>query len=227
MEKTKDITNNIVTEYINSFYKPLTAELGDMRQKAEESGVPIILRETEIFLSMFIDIVRPERVLEIGTAIGYSSMFFAQKMLAQSVSAPEVFTIEKDEKMFDSAAKNMSDSGYDNIIRLIQGDGEEGLASIKVDDSFKPFDMLFIDAAKSHYIRFLNAALPLMKSGASIIADNTLFQAKVASDEYDKSGRHRTNIRKLREFNAYCMNEKSFSTSIAAIGDGLTIIKLL
>ncbi len=227
MEKTKDITNEVITEYLNSFYKPLTHELGELRESAEAEGIPIILKETEDFLWMFMDLIKPARVLEIGTAIGYSSMFFAEKMFLQGETESFVVTIEKDDEMYFTAKKNIDELGYKDSIRTIHGDGEAAVKSLKKDESVEPFDLLFIDAAKSHYLRFLKAALPLMKKGGVVIADNTLFQAKVASDEYDIGGRHKTNIRKLREFNDYCLNEPKFSATIAPIGDGLTIIKLL
>ncbi len=227
MEKTENITNIAVTEYLRSFYRPLTEELGELRESAEKAGVPVILRETEAFLSMFFDLIRPRKILEIGTAIGYSSMFFAQKMTSQGVVTPSVISVEKDGDMYAAAKKNIEKLGYSKSVRLIQGDGEEAVEAIGKENNSAAFDFLFIDAAKSHYLRFLKAALPVMKKGGVVVADNTLFQAKVVSDDYDRGGRHKTNIRKLREFNEYCMNEKRFSASVAAIGDGLTIIKLL
>ena len=94
---TKDITNEAVTDYLTNFYKPLTPELGELRTACEAEPVPIILRETEDFLNTFMDVTRPGSVLEIGTAVGYSAMFFAEK-ISQYITPDEpcVVTIEKD-----------------------------------------------------------------------------------------------------------------------------------
>ena len=100
---TKDITNEGVTEYIASFYRPLTEDLANLRREADKTAIPIILPETENFLSTLLDIIRPKRVLEIGTSVGYSSMFFAQKVLDTGISRPSIFTIEKDEETYDLA----------------------------------------------------------------------------------------------------------------------------
>ena len=97
----------------------------------------------------------------------------------------------------------------------------------KLKERNEKFDFLFIDAAKSHYKEFLDEALPLLEAGSVIIADNTIFRGRVASDDFDPSGKYKTNIKKLREFNKYVMEDPRFESTVQAIGDGLTIIKLL
>ena len=223
---TKDITNEGVTEYIASFYRPLTEDLANLRREADKTAIPIILPETENFLSTLMDIIRPKRVLEIGTSVGYSSMFFAQKILDTGVSRPSIFTIEKHEETYDLALRNISDLGYEKYIHCLLGDGEEVINSL-LDDGIEKFDLAFIDAAKSHYMRFLEATLKVMRPGGIILVDDTLFQGRPALDPEEPPRKHRTNVKALREFNEAVAFDPRFSTSLLAVGNGLTIIKLL
>ena len=216
MNKTKHITNPQVTEYMNSFYLGASPELEALRKKAEEDDVPIILRETEDYLNTLLTILKPKRILEIGTAVGYSAAYFAVK------TGADVITIEKSEDVHAQAVSNVETLGLSSRIRLLTGDGEgETLKLLEAGED--PFDLIFIDAAKSHYKRFLDAALKLSHPGTVVIADNVLFQAKTVSDEYDPSGKHKTNIRRLREFIEYVYHHPQLETSLIACGDGLTV----
>ena len=219
MESNRNITNDIVTEYINSFYEPVSDELGRLRLESEAEKVPIILRETESFLRTFLSIMHPERILEIGCAVGYSAMFFS------AVSGAEVVTIEKDPEMAAKASANIKRLCFEDKIRIIEGDGEEG-----IDDLFEqgeaPFDIVFIDAAKSHYKRFLEASWKLCRPGTIVISDNVLFKARIASDIYDPTGKHKTNIKKMREYVEFITSDPRLETTIIACGDGISVSKI-
>lgn len=119
MKAKRNITNDLVTDYINGFYAPLTDELGKLRVDSEEKNVPIILKETESFLKTFLGVIKPARILEIGCAVGYSAMFFAQ------LTGAEVYTIEKNFEMVETAVKNIESLGYAEKINVFEGDGEE------------------------------------------------------------------------------------------------------
>ncbi len=218
MEAKRNITNDLVTDYINGFYTPLTDELGKLRVDSEEKNVPIILKETESFLKTFLGVIKPARILEIGCAVGYSAMFFAQ------LTGAEVYTIEKNSEMVETAVKNIESLGYAEKINVFEGDGEE-IAELLKKEGTKPFDVVFIDAAKSHYQRFFDACLPLCGPDTVIIADNVLFKGRIADDKYDPDGKYKTNIRRMREFIAYIMNKPSLDSSILAVGDGLSITR--
>ena len=218
MEAKRNITNDLVTDYINGFYTPLTDELGKLRVDSEEKNVPIILKETESFLKTFLGVIKPARILEIGCAVGYSAMFFAQ------LTGAEVYTIEKNSEMVETAVKNIESLGYAEKINVFEGDGEE-IAELLKKEGTKPFDVVFIDAAKSHYQRFFDACLPLCGPDTMIIADNVLFKGRIADDKYDPDGQYKTNIRRMREFIAYIMNKPSLDSSILAVGDGLSITR--
>ncbi len=223
---TENITNEEVTAYVTSFCHPLSAELANLRREADEVAVPIILPETEDFLGTFMDIIKPERILEIGTSIGYSGMFFAEKMMSYGAKKPEVYTIEKDEETYRIAERNFSDMGYSKIVHGLLGDGEEVINAL-LDDGIEKFDMIFIDAAKSHYRRFLEASLRILKDGGVIICDDTLFEGRPALDPEEPPRKHRTNVKALRDFNSFAAEDPRFSTTLTTIGNGLTIIKPL
>lgn len=218
----RNITNDKVTEYINQYYEAVTEGLAELRKQSEQEKVPIILKETESFLKVFLGITKPERILEIGCAVGYSSMFF------NAACGAEVVTIEKSDEMYEKAVSNIKKLGFSDKITVLKGDGEEVMKLLweQTDSENDGFDLVFIDAAKSHYKRFLEAALPLCRKNAVIIADNVLFKARVVSDEYDPAGKHRTNVRKLREFTDFINNDDRFETSVIACGDGISVTRL-
>lgn len=218
MEFTQNITNEVVTKYINRFYQPLTPALGALRQEAEQAEVPIILKETEQYLKTMLVVVKPQRILEIGCAVGYSAMFFA------ACCGAEVVTIEKDPETYETACANLRRLGYEDRVTILCGDGEEAVNQLKQEE-ITPFDLVFIDAAKSHYQRFMEAVLPVCSPDAVIICDNVLFKAKVADDSYDPSGKHKTNIRKMRAFLEYIMKHPQMDSSILAVGDGISVTK--
>ena len=145
-------------------------------------------------------------------------MFFAQ------LTGAEVYTIEKNFEMVETAVKNIESLGYAEKINVFEGDGEE-IAELLKKEGTKPFDVVFIDAAKSHYQRFFDACLPLCGPDTVIIADNVLFKGRIADDKYDPDGKYKTNIRRMREFIAYIMNKPSLDSSIFAVGDGLSITR--
>ena len=215
----RNITNDIVTEYINGFYQPASPELGTLRLEAEAEKVPIILKETESFLRVMLSIASPKRILEIGCAVGYSAMFFNAVTGAQGV------TIEKDHEMAAKASANIKRLGYEEKIRIVEGDGEEGVNAL-FEQGEEPFDMVFIDAAKSHYKRFLEASWKLCRQGTVVISDNVLFKARIASDIYDPTGKHKTNIKKMREYVDFITSDPRMETSIIACGDGVSVSKI-
>lgn len=209
-----NITNNKVTEYINSFFRPQTEELKKLRERAEEERIPIILKETEIYLANMMEILKPKSILEIGTAVGYSAMVF--KELAKDA---KVVSIEKDEEMYNLAKDNICSLGYD--IDIYGGDARDIIESLD-----ETFDLVFIDASKSHYKQFFDMAEKKCQKGAIIISDNVLLKASTADSSYDKHKRHRSNIKRMREYLNYLNERKDLSTALISCGDGLAITKL-
>ncbi|MCI8283900.1 MAG: O-methyltransferase [Firmicutes bacterium] len=216
--RNSNITNEKVIDYLDSLYRPLTPELGELRLKAEEDFVPIILRDTERFLDTMLRIVKPKRILEIGAAIGYSASCFAEICGRDT----KIITLEADEKMHEKAVKNIERLGFSDQIDVIFGDAREtaeGLSGM--------FDFVFIDASKSHYLEFWQAVKKNVGMGAVIVCDNVLMRAKTASSEYDPKHKFRTNIRKMREFLDYICNTDEAVTSVFAAGDGISVSYIL
>lgn len=212
-----NIINDKVTEYIDELYKPLTQDLEILRKKAEEENIPIILKDTETLLLNLIRISNPKRILEIGSAVGYSSSCFAT-----IYEETEIVTIEYNEETYIKAINNIKKMGLSDKIKVYLGDGSEVIEKL-YKEGCEPFDMVFIDAAKSHYKRFWDAAIKLCKQNSIIISDNVLMRAMTVSSEYDKRGRHKTNIRKMREYIQYINSLDYCQTSILPVGDGLAI----
>ena len=212
-----NITNDLVTEYINHRYQPVNDRLDQLRQLGEQDNVPIILKETETCLNMVLALKRPQKILEVGTAIGYSSLYFAERC-----QKAEIYTIEKNEYAVNSARHNIAAAGLEHRIHSLFGDGQEQIEKLR-DQGVDGFDFVFIDAAKSHYKRFFDAAITICEKNALIVSDNILQRAMTASDKYDTNGKHRTNIKKMREYVDYIVNDRTLDTSLMSIGDGIAV----
>jgi len=215
------ITNNVVTEYINKYYKPLNDDLGLLRKYAEEKNIPIILKETEEFLLQLIRWRKPKRILEIGTSIGYSAACF-------SVLSPtsRILTIENKREAFDQAVENLEDLGVSERVHVLFGDAEQVMTSLLHKTNIQGleyFDFIFIDAAKSHYRRFWDEAIKLVQNEGLIICDNTLMNGRTVSDKYDHLRKHRTNIAQMRDFLDYITDLEGVTTTVLPIGDGISM----
>ncbi len=171
---------------------------------------------------------KPIRLLEIGTAIGYSSCVFTDCCQCQ------VVTIEASDDMADMAEENISNLGFADRIQVLRGDGREVLKRLvaektdenredKLHKDTKPFDMVFIDAAKSHYKEFWDLSMELIGNEGMIICDNVLMRGRTASDEFDTRGRYKTSIRKMREFLTYINSVEGIYTCVLPVGDGVSI----
>lgn len=212
MSNYRNIINPEVVEYITSFYRPVNEELGSFRAVAEADRVPVILPDTEALILNLLRIMKPERILEIGTAVGYSASCFA------SVCDADITTVEVNEETARIARANIDRLGLSDRIDVLCGDGEEIVNNLDMQ-----YDFVFIDAAKSHYRRFWDAALKHCSKGAVIVSDNVLFKARVVSDKYDETGKYKTNIRKMREFVEYITNIDYADTALLPVGDGVAI----
>lgn len=213
-----NITNEIITAYINNLYSSINPKLKELRKFAEDKRVPIILKSTEGLLLNLLKIKKPARILEVGAAIGYSACCFAD------TCACHVTTIESDRDSYEAAKINVENLGYADKVQVIHGDAKDVLekmsANLCEDDLF---DVVFIDAAKSHYKSFWDLAIPLCKQDALIICDNVLMKGMTASDEYDPGKRYKTSIRKMREFVKYITGLDYVDTCILPVGDGVSL----
>ena len=209
-----NITNEIISAYIDNFYVNENRDLEELREFAERQNVPIILKDTEKLLKVIMRLKQPARVLEIGTAVGYSSCVFAD------CCGCKVLTIESDEESAETARANIENLGFQDLVEVFTGDAREVLETLSVEDGF---DILFIDAAKSHYREFWDLAMPFMKEESMVICDNVLMRGMTASDEYDERGRYRTSIKRMREFIDYINDLDYAETAVFPVGDGVSI----
>ncbi len=188
----------------------------EIKKKAIEEHIPIIMDDTLEYLNKIFLNSNKDNILEIGTAVGYSSICFS-KFLSKKGT---IDTIERDEERAKEAIENIKSLGLEEKINVLIGDAVEILPTLD-----KKYDMIFIDAAKGKYPFFLNEALRMSKKGSIIVADNILYKGYVMSD-YNKH-KQRTAVRNLREYIKEASDDPRLETEILEIGDGLIISKVI
>lgn len=190
-----------------------------MEDFAKEDKVPII---NENGRKVFIEIIKkykPQRVLEIGTAIGYSALLTTY----YGAENAKIISLELDEERAKQAQDFINQSAYKEQIKIILGDAAKNIE--KLDKNYK-FDMVFIDAAKGQYPDYLQKVLPLLADDGIILADNVLFRGYVMSEEKPPR-RYKTIVKRLREYIAMVSDTDKFTTEIFENGDGLALTKRL
>ena len=184
-----------------------------LKEFAKENKVPIIFDEGLSFLESIIKIKKPSRILEIGTAIGYSAIRMAK------ASNAIIDTIERNIDMYNLAINNIKEAKLDNRINVIFKDAFLAYDDIKDNK----YDLIFIDAAKAQYHKFFDLFTKLLNESGVVVCDNMLFHGLVESESNDYSRSVRGLIRKLKEFHEYLLNNSEFDSSIYDIGDGMAI----
>jgi len=185
-----------------------------MKEKALENHIPIIMDDTLEKIKEILKKEKPKRILEIGTAVGYSATCFARYAETCIID-----TIELDEERAKEAIENIKKVGVDERINVIIGNAVEILPTLNFE-----YDIIFIDAAKSKYSIFLEQGIRLVKNGGIILADNVLYKGYVMSD-YNKH-KQRTAVRHLREYIKEVTENPNLESEILESGDGLAITKV-
>ncbi|WP_027399674.1 O-methyltransferase [Anaerovorax odorimutans] len=215
------ITIPQVTEYLNGLYKPLNEDLRILREYAEDKHIPIILKDAEELILNYIRLKKPKRILEVGTAIGYSALCFATVD-----SNVQVTTLEIKEDMYKSAKENIKKFNFEDRIDVIFGDAKMSLTELFSDyekGKIQPYDMVFIDAAKGQYKVFWDECIKMLNNEAVIISDNVLYKAITASEEFLSTRRNGTIMRRMRAFLTHITNLDNVTTAVLPVGDGLAI----
>lgn len=189
-------------------------DLEDIKKKAIENHIPIIMDDTLEVIENIMKELKPTAILEIGTAVGYSAICFSKFL----EDGGFIDTIERDEERIKEAKENIKIIDKDKTINILEGDAVEILPTIN-----KKYDMVFIDAAKGKYPFFLEQALRLLKEDGIIFADNILYKGYVMSD-YNKH-KQRTAVTHLREYIKLTTDNPKLDTKILEVGDGLAITK--
>lgn len=209
-----DINYDYIEEYIRNLIPKKTKHLLEMKNYAQENNVPIVEEETEEFLKFLISVKKPKSILELGTAIGYSSIVFTN-----SFKGIEKFdTVEIREDMVEIARKNIKLEGLENTIKVLHGDAAEVLETLT-----GGYDIIFIDAAKGQYEKYFNLVLKNLNNEGIIICDNVLFKGMIANQELVKR-RKITIVKRLRSFLRRIKEDKNYISSIIPIGDGILLI---
>ena len=209
------IVDNRITEYLHSLETSRGELLDTIEKKAIEDGVPIIRSETAALLRSLTAALRPENILEIGTAVGYSALQMCQVMPANC----HITTIEKYEKRIPEAKENFRKAGEESRITFLEGDADMWLKELKG----KQFDLVFMDAAKGQYLNWLALLLDLMPVGAVLISDNVLQDGDVVQSRFAVQRRNRTIHSRMREYLYELKHMEEFETAVIPIGDGVTI----
>ena len=208
------IVNERVVAYINSLDCGNSDICNTIEKEAIADEVPIIRKEMGNLLKVLLQLVQPERILEVGTAVGYSSILMSENMPEKCT----ITTIENYDKRIPVARNNFKRAGKENVITLIEGDALEVLKTLE-----GPYDFIFMDAAKGQYINYLPEILRLMPKGGLLITDHILQEGELVESRYVVTRRDRTIHTRIREYVYELTHNDNLITSIVPIGDGITL----
>ena len=208
------IVNERVVAYINSLNCGNSDICNTIEKEAIADEVPIIRKEMGNLLKVLLQLVQPERILEVGTAVGYSSILMSENMPHNCT----ITTIENYDKRIPVAKNNFKRAGKEDVITLIEGDALEVLKTLD-----GPYDFIFMDAAKGQYINYLPDIKRVLRKGGLLISDNILQEGEIVESRYAVTRRNRTIHARMREYVYELTHSEDFVTSIVPIGDGITL----
>lgn len=208
------IVDERMVTYIRSLEVPESAVIEAIEQEALRDRVPIIRKEMQSFLKVLLMIKRPMRILEVGAAVGFSSILMSEYM----PEGGHITTIENYDKRIPIARANFKRAGKEEQIDLIEGDALEvmhGLAG--------PYDLIFVDAAKGQYIHYLPEVMRLLGSDGVLVSDNVLQEGDIIESRFAVERRNRTIHSRMREYLYELKHHDQLQTSIIPLGDGVAL----
>lgn len=208
------ITDPRMTVFLDSMDPGCTPFLEDLAKKAEEENIPIIRRSARSLLKVLLAMNRPHRILEVGTAVGFSAILMAQ----YGPDGCRITTIENYDKRIREAGENIRASGFQDQITLIEGDAGSILKSLT-----DPFDFVFMDAAKGQYIVWLDDVLRLLAPGGVLLSDNVLQEGDLVESHYVVTRRNRTIYKRMREYLYELTHREGIETAVLPVGDGVAL----
>jgi predicted O-methyltransferase YrrM len=209
------LVSNEVNQYIENLIPARSERILKMEEYARQHDVPIMdLSGIETLLT-YVRLKCPKRILEVGTAIGYSAI-----RMALANETTEIVSIERDEERYNIAKDNVSALDLNDRIKLLFGDANELQSQV---EQYAPYDFIFIDAAKGQYQNFFDHYSTMLSQDGMIITDNVLFRGYVADESGLESRRLRSLVKKIRSFNEYIMQHPDYYSSILPVGDGMMV----
>ena len=208
------IVDERLVTFINSFDSGNTPILDEIEKEALDSAVPIIRKEMQSFLKFLLAAQRPMRILEVGTAVGFSAI-----LMCEYDPVPcELVTIENYDKRIPIAKENVKRAEKQSQITLLEGDAMEILPTLE-----GQFDLIFMDAAKGQYINFFPEIMRLLKNGGILLSDNVLQDGDVVESHYIVERRNRTIYKRMRDYLFELTHRDDLTTTILPVGDGITV----
>ena len=208
------IVNERIITFINSFEKAGNPCLTTIEEEALGRNIPIIRKETQSLLKVLLSIQKPMRILEIGTAVGFSALLMSEWV----DFACSIVTIERDERLITVAQSNIRKLGKEGQITLLHGDAKEELPKLT-----KPFDFIFMDAAKGQYLSFFPEIFRLLIPGGVLVSDNVLQEGDIVESRYAITKRDRTIHDRMREYLYLLKHHDELVTTILTVGDGVAV----
>ena len=208
------IVEERMTAYLDSLDTGNSEFLETLEQQAKSDGVPIVRRQMQSFLKVLLRMKRPARILEVGTAIGFSAILMCENTPPETT----VTTIEKYEKRIPQAKENFARAGLKGRVTLLEGDAMEILKELE-----GSFDFIFMDAAKGQYIYFLPEVLRLLEPEGILVSDNVLQEGDLIESHFVVERRNRTIYKRMREYLYELKHNERLLTSIVPVGDGAAV----
>ena len=208
------IVDERMVAFINSFDKGNTPFLNQIEKYALETEVPIIRKEMQSFLRFLLTMKKPMKILEVGTAIGFSALLMSEYAPAEC----RITTIEKYEPRIPIARENFKKAGKEESITLMEGDATQILKALE-----GTFDLIFMDAAKGQYIHFMPDIIRLLEDDGLLVSDNVLQDGDVIESRYAVVRRNRTIHGRMREYLYELTHHPQLETCILPVGDGITL----
>ncbi len=207
------VEERLVT-YLNSLDIGNPLFLMELEEEAHKNFVPVIRAQTQNLLKLLLAMNRPKRILEVGTAVGFSALL----MEYYNPTACKITTIENYAKRIPIARENFVRAGKQNVIELLEGDAAEVMKELT-----EPYDFIFMDAAKRQYIHFLPEVLRLLAPGGVLVSDNVLQDGDIIESRFAVTRRNRTIHKRMREYLYELTHMETLTTSVLPIGDGVTV----
>lgn len=225
-----------INSFLESFAEDDRGGLNDIYKEAQENGVPVIRRNTKELMKLLILVAGPKRILEVGTAVGYSALVMKEAMEAAcgrsedrnetdgvGRTGGEIITIELDEDRAKEAEGNFEKIlGSKDAIKLLRGDAYKVMKEM-TEEEYGLFDMIFIDAAKGQYSGYFEEAMRLTKKGSIIICDNILSGGEILESHFLVEKRNRTIHDRMRNFLEEIKKDERIYTALLSVGDGMSV----